>query len=88
MNSCTFFASGTHSMMHLVFPLKKRISFLISSSKAKKWSLLIFEIQFPIFSYLCLRPTRNEKWSLKTKMDNPAFFNEEYIPMVKQDEDY
>ena len=32
------------------------------------------------------RPARNEKWSLKIKMDNPGF--EEDIPMVHQDDDY
>ena len=39
------------------------MTFLISFSKAKKWSLLIFEIQFPT----CSRSTRNKKWSLKIK---------------------
>ena len=46
-------------------PWKKRMSFFISSSKAKKWSLLIFEIQFSMF-FLFLRlfnTTGNEKWS-------------------------
>ena len=42
------------SMTHLIFPLKKRMSFFISSSKAKKWFLLIFEIQFPMFLFFTI----------------------------------
>ena len=38
--------------------------------------------------FLCLfKTTRNEKWSLKNKMDNLRFIDEETIPLV-QDEDY
>ena len=41
---------------------------------------------FPCF--LCLsKATRNEKWSLKTKLDHPRFVDKETIPLV-QDEDY
>ena len=73
-------------MKHLVFPLKKRMSFSIFSSKAKKWSLLIFEIQFPLFFYVLL-PIKKYHWSLpKIKMDNPGF--EEDIQMTHQDDDY
>ena len=73
-------------MKHLVFPLKKRMSFSIFSSKAKKWSLLIFEIQFPLFFYVLL-PIKKYHWSLlKIKMDNPGF--EEDIQMAHQDDDY
>ena len=64
------------------------MSFFISSSKAKKWSLLIFEIQFPML-FLCLFNTiGNEKHSLENKMDNPRFIDEEDVPLVHQDEDY
>ena len=55
-------------------------------SKAKKWSLLIFEIQFPML--LFLRTTRNEKVVTKNKMDNPRFFDEETILLVHQNEDF
>ena len=73
-------------MKHLVFPLKKRMPFSIFSSKAKKWSLLIFEIQFPLFFYVLL-PIKKYHWSLlKIKMDNPGF--EEDIQMTHQDDDY
>ena len=58
-------------------------------------SLLIFEIQFPmplfiyLFIYLRLFNTiGNGKWSLKNKMDNPRFIDEEDIPLVHLDEDY
>ena len=41
---------------------------------------------FPCF--LCLsKATRNEKWSLKTKLDHPRFVDKETIPLV-QGEDY
>ena len=49
-------------------------------SNAKKWSLLIFEIQFPML--LFLRTTRNEKVVTKNKMDNTRFVDEETIPLV------
>ena len=40
------------------------MSFFISSSKAKKWSLLIFELQLPMLLFLRLfNTTGNEKWS-------------------------
>ena len=34
------------------------------------------------------KTTRDGKWSLKIKMDNPVFVDEETIAMVHQDEDY
>ena len=41
------------------------MSFFISSSKAKKWSLLIFELQLPMLLFLRLfNTTGNEKWSI------------------------
>ena len=33
-------------------------------------------------------PMKNAIWSLKIKMDNPTFVDEETIEMVHQDEDY
>ena len=53
----------------LASPFSKEVLFFIKSSKARKRSLLIFEIQFPrIFIFLRLfNTTRNGKWSLKKK---------------------
>ena len=40
--------------------------------------------RFPMLLFLCLfKTTRNGKWSLKIKMDNPRFINEEDIPLVQ-----
>ena len=54
----------------------------------KRWSLLTFEIQFcmPLFLRL-FKTTRKYFWTLKIKIDNPMFVNEEGIPMVHQDEE-
>ena len=35
-----------------------------------------------------IMPMKNAIWSLKIKMDNPTFVDEETIEMVHQDEDY
>ena len=59
------------SMMNLVFPLKKRMSFFISSSKAKKWSLLIFEIEFPTF-FILMFAAKNGRWSFLSPYHIPS----------------
>ena len=60
----------------------------MNSSRARRQSLLIFEIQFPMLFYVSSRSTRNEKWSPKIKIDYPMFVDEQTIPMVHQDDDY
>ena len=48
--------------------LKTKCHFSSILHKQKKWSLLIFEIQFPMPLSLCLFKTnRNGKWTLKIK---------------------
>ena len=77
------------SRPNLIIPFENKMSFFISSSTAKKRSLLIFEIQFPMLLFLRLfKTTRKWKVVTKNKMDNPMFVDEETIPMVHQDEDY
>ena len=50
---------------------------------------MIFEIQFPMASFLrLLKTTRKWKLDTKNKMDNPRFVDEETIPVVAQNEDY
>ena len=86
MNSCIFFTPGTHfNETPFLSPEKKNVIFNLFL-KSKKWSLLIFEIQFPLFFYVLL-PIKKYHWSLlKIKMDNPGF--EEDIQMTHQDDDY
>ena len=64
------------------------MSFYIFSSKAKKWSSLIFEIQFPILLFFMFVQNNHKMESehLKNKMNNPQFVDEETIALV-QDED-
>ena len=66
------------------------MNFFISSSKAKRWSLLIFEIQFSMLFYVLFKAPRDGRQSLENKMENPALIDEENIPPVNQDdeEDY
>ena len=44
----------------LAFSLKKEVSFFISSSKGKKWSLLIFEIKFPMLLFFTFVQDQSE----------------------------
>ena len=72
----------------LTFPFSKDVLFFINSSRPKRRSLLIFEIQFPIL-FIFTFVQHNQGWKVvtKNKMDNPRFIDEEDIPLV-QDEDY
>ena len=61
----------------LVFPFSKETFFFINSSRARRRSLLIFEIQFPMLLLLRLfKTTRKWKVVTKNKMDNPVFPDE------------
>ena len=72
-----------------IFPLKKGIIFLISSSQAKKRSLLIFEILFPMFLFFTFIQENQKRRvvTTKNKTGNPTFVHEEDIPMVHEDYD-
>ena len=70
----------------LTLPFSKEVLFFINSSRARR--SLIFEIQFLMLFYVYSKTTRNGKFSLKIKIDNPKFVDEEDIPLINQDEDY
>ena len=76
------------SIIHLMFLFKKRMSFFISSSKAKKWFLLIFEIQCPMLFSCLLSIKKISIVTTENKIDNPVFVDDEDIPIIHQDEDY
>ena len=61
--------------------------FSATLEKQKKWSLRIFEIQFPMFFYVCSGASRNERRSLKNEIENPTFVDVD-IRLINQDEDY
>ena len=62
------------------------MSFFIDSLIAKKRSLLIFEIQFPMFLFLHLfKTTRDEKWPLKIKWITLDLLMKK---LFQEDEDY
>ena len=71
----------------LTLPFSKEGIFLKYSSRSRKWSLLIFEIQFPMLLFFTFVQD-NQKWKVvtKNKMNNPIFVDEETIPMVHQDD--
>ena len=72
----------------LAFTFSKEVLFFINSSKARKRSLLIFEIQFPVLLFLRLfKTTKIWKVVTKNKMDNPRFIDEEDISLIHQDDD-
>ena len=70
----------------LTLPFSKEVFFFINSSRAKKRSLLIFEIQFSML-FLCLFQGQPEPMVTKNKMENIRF-NEEDILLINKDEDY
>ena len=49
MNFCMFFTSGTHFNDTPCLSLEKKNVMFHLLFKSKKWSILIFEIQFPMF---------------------------------------
>ena len=71
----------------LAFPFSKEVLFFINSSRARRRSLLIFEIQFSMLLFFTF-VQGNQKWKVvtKNKMDNSIFVDEETIPMVHQDD--
>ena len=72
----------------LAFTFSKEVLFFINCSKARKRSLLIFEIQFPVLLFLRLfKTTKIWKVVTKNKMDNPRFIDEEDISLIHQDDD-
>ena len=77
----------TTSRPRLTLPFLREVLFFISSSKSKKWSSLILEIQFPMFFYVCLKVSHKWKVVTKNKMDNPTFVDEEDIPLINKDDD-
>ena len=70
----------------LTLPFSKEVLFFMNSSRAKRWSLLIFEIQFSM-PFLRLFQGQPEPVVTKNKMENIGF-DEENIPLINQDEDY
>ena len=49
----------------LDFSFSKELLFFLNSSRERRWSLLILEIQFPTPLFLhSFKTTRNEKWSI------------------------
>ena len=72
----------------LAFTFSKEVLFFINCSKARKRSLLIFEIQFPVLLFLRLfKTTKIWKVVTKNKMNNPRFTDEEDISLIHQDDD-
>ena len=67
----------------LTFPFSKEVVFSINSSRSRRRSLLIFEIQFPI-PFMFIEDNQQDKVVTK-KMYN-FVFDEEDIPMVTKKE--
>ena len=81
MNSCIFFLPLAHiSVTYLVFPLKKRMSFFISSSKAKNGAYWFLKYSFPCFLFLCLqRKIKNGHFYARTIYPLPSSRNHGYF---------
>ena len=66
----------------LALHFSKEVLFFIKSSRAKRRSLLILEIEFPMLFYVCSRPIRDRKWSVQIKWITLG------LPLVHEDDDY
>ena len=72
------------SRASLLIPFEKKMSFFINCLRAKKQSLLFFEmLLFSMLLFLQLfKAAINWKVDTKNRMEKPRFIDEETIPLV------
>ena len=60
----------------LTFPFSTEVAFFINSSRPRRRSLLVFEIQLPMLLFLRLfKTTRNERWSRLARNISTSFWH-------------
>ena len=67
----------------LTLPFSREVLFFINSSRARRQSLLILEIHFPMLLFLCLfKATRNGKRSRSVRNILTAFLTYFHLPTL------